>query len=78
MVAADMRTAHSPDKSQADPILRELSEVLARGYLRLLTAQRQAELAPPARAPEQDSRNPQIRLDVAGPTKRQLDRRLGP
>ena len=58
--------------------IQELATLLACGYLRLLAARRQAELAPLAPGLEEGSRNPQIPLDVAGPAKRQLDRGVHP
>ncbi len=55
------------------PPMTELATLLARAYLRLLAERRQVELAPMAPAPEKGSRKLQIRLDVAGPTKCQLE-----
>jgi hypothetical protein len=61
----------SRDIEQADPSFRELASLLARGYLRLLTASR---MEPAQESPT----GPRIGVDVAGRPKHELDRGVRP
>ena len=71
-----MRTAQFPDKSHADPILRELGEIFARAYRRLLAAAGpMAELPSNLPSGESSPRSPNC-LDVAAGPKHELDRRV--
>jgi len=57
--------------------LTPLAELFARAYLRLLSAGQKPRIAPIAAPRESPAGSPNC-LDVADPTKHQLDRRLRP
>ena len=58
----------------ADEARRQLSILLARGYLRVLTANRQDSVIARDSAPQESPTGPRIGVDVAGEKMAQLPR----